>query len=409
MRRLSVLLLLPVLLGLVSCQHPPRPADAGPLILISIDGFRWDYLDQYDAPTLRSLAANGVHARRLNPVFPSRTFPNHYTLVTGLRPERHGIVHNWFHDPVQQANFTKSATATAWWDQGEPVWITAEKQGMRTACFFWPGSEAEIQGRRPSYYRAFDGKIDSAGRVDGLLAWLDRPAAERPKLGIVYLDVVDVAGHRHGPDAPEVATAVRQADEAVARLLAGLEKLGLRDSASLVIVSDHGMSAISPDRVVFVEDLLDTSLVSVEATGPHGGVRPKPGVDVGALVASIRAKAPPQVRVYGPDDRPAHLHYGTANPRVPPILFVMEDGWCLEQKVGWPKLKAMFDRGNHGWDPRTPNMGALFIASGPAFRRGVQLAEAENLDVYNLLCAALGLAPAANDGSDTLSRAALRR
>lgn len=409
MRRLSLLLLLPFLLGLVSCQHPPRPADTGMLILISIDGFRWDYLDKYDAPTLRGLAVNGVHARRLNPVFPSRTFPNHYTLVTGLRPERHGIVNNWFYDPVQQANFVKSNTASAWWDQGEPVWITAEKQGVRTACFFWPGSEAEIQGHRPSRYQKFDQQLDSAGRVDGFLTWLDQPITERPRFGTVYLDVVDIAGHKYGPDAPEVADAVREADAAVARLLAGLEKLGLRDTTSLVIVSDHGMSPISPDRVIFVEDLMDASLVTVEATGPHGGVRPKPGVDVEALVASIRAKAPPQARVYGPHERPAHLHYSAANPRVPPILFVMEDGWCLQQKAGWPKLKAVFDRGNHGWDPTTtPNMGALFIASGPAFRRGVKIPEADNLDVYNLLCAVLGLTPAANEGSDALSRAILQ-
>ncbi|MDQ5978860.1 MAG: hypothetical protein QG602_1834, partial [Verrucomicrobiota bacterium] len=179
MGRLPLFLLLSVVLGLVSCQTPRRSAGDGPLILISIDGFRWDYLDRYEAPVLRKLAAEGVHARRLNASFPTKTFPNHYTLVTGLRPGRHGIVANWFHDPDTGDNFTMARTETRWWEGGEPVWITAEKQGVRSACYFWPGSEAELQGRRPTYFRPFDKAIKAEQRVDGLLAWLELPPAER--------------------------------------------------------------------------------------------------------------------------------------------------------------------------------------------------------------------------------------
>jgi predicted AlkP superfamily pyrophosphatase or phosphodiesterase len=197
-------------------------------------------------------------------------------------------------------------------------------------------------------------------------------------------------------------------DAAVAHLLEGLVQLGLRDSVNLVIVSDHGMSETSPDRVVFFDDLMDMSLVTVEANGPHGGVRPKPGVDLAALVASIRAKAPPQVHVYRREEVPERLHY-RASDRIPSIVFSLEDHWCIEQKNGWPAFKARYDRGNHGWDPATPDMGALFIASGPAFRRGVELPELENIHVYNLLCAALGLTPAPNDGDQRLARAALAR
>jgi predicted AlkP superfamily pyrophosphatase or phosphodiesterase len=408
MRRLPLLLLLPVLLGLISCQHVPRPAAGGPLILVSLDGFRWDYLDRPEAPTLRALAAGGVRVRRLNPSFPTKTFPNHYTLVTGRRPGRHGIVANWFHDPALQDNFSMPRTETAWWAGGEPVWITAEKQGVRTACYFWPGSEAELQSRRPSLYRAFEKKQSAARRVDGLLEWLALPAAQRPRLFTLYFDEVDTAGHTHGPDAPETAAAVQAADAAVARLLAGLERLGLRESANLVVVSDHGMAGQSPDRVVFLDDLVDLSLVTVEATGPYAGVRPKPGVDARALVAGMRTKAPPTVRVFLREEMPARLHYDRGN-RIPPILVLADTGWCVEQKTGWPALRARYNRGNHGWDPAAPEMGALFLAHGPAFRSGAVVREAENTDVYNLLCAVLGLTPAPNDGGNRLTRAVLRR
>lgn len=405
----ALLLLLLAAFASVSCTTPaPRMATPGPLLLISIDGFRWDYLEKHDLPTLRRLAAGGVHARRLTPIFPSRTFPNHYALVTGLHAEHHGIVNNWFHDPVLKQDFNKSSTETVWWDQGEPVWVTAEKQGLRTACYFWPGSEAEVRGHRPSDYMPFRKNVPEAERVDGVLAWLARPEATRPRFITLYFDLVDIVAHDHGPDAPETVAAVKAVDAALARLLAGLAGLGLADSANLILVSDHGLSDIDPARVVFFEDLMDTSLVTIEANGPHGGVRPKPGTDLDALLASLRAKAPPQVRVYGPDDRPAQLHYRD-NARIPPILLVMEDGWSIESRASWPVLRAKFGKGNHGWEPATPNMGALFIAHGPAFRRGAKLAEAQNTDVYNLLCAVLALTPAPNDGTDALVRAALRR
>lgn len=405
MRRLSVLLCLPVLLGLVSCQSSPRPAD-GPVILISIDGFRWDYLEKYDVPTLRRLAAEGVHAQRLNASFPTKTFPNHYTLVTGLRPGRHGIVANWFHDPALDEDFTMARTETAWWAGGEPVWITAEKQGLRTACLFWPGSEAEIQGRRPTRYLPFDKRLTPGERVDRLLEWLAAPDAASPRLLTLYFDHVDTAGHDHGPDAPETGEAVVAADAAVARLLAGLERLGRREHANLVLVSDHGMAATDPGRVVFLDDLMDLARVDVEATGPYAGVRPKPGVDPAALVAAIRARAPAHVQVYRREEMPARLQYN-AGDRIPPILLLTDTGWCFERKAGWPALRATYRKGNHGWDPAAPEMGALFIAHGPAFRAGARLPAAENVDVYNLLCATLGLTPAPNDGSDSLARAAL--
>jgi predicted AlkP superfamily pyrophosphatase or phosphodiesterase len=413
MKRLTsaVVLLLAVLCA-SSCTTPPAPTTAAsPLILISIDGFRWDYLQKYDVPTLRALAAAGVHATRMTPSFPSKTFPNHYTLVTGLYPAHHGIVSNWFFDPEFKETFGMSKPASnaeaRWWG-GEPVWITAEKQGVRSASYFWPGSEVENHGLRPSLYKHFDGKMPSAKRVDGLLEWLDLPPAQRPRFCTLYFDVVDHAGHTFGPIAPETAAAAKEVDQAVARLLAGLESRGLRQTTNLVIVADHGMSECDPDKVIFLEDLMDVSQVQVESTGPNGGVRPKPGVDVAKFVAGIRAKAPPQLNVYLRAEVPAHFHYRDSD-RIPPIVLACADHWNIESKVGWPNRRLTYTRGTHGWDPTTANMGALFIAHGPAFRQGVEIPDVENIQVYNLLCAALGLRPAPNDGDQSLVKAALAR
>lgn len=403
MRRVAPVVFLVFILGL----SPLRGAET--VILLSIDGFRWDYLTLHEAPTLRRLAREGAHAGRLTPPFPSKTFPSHYTLVTGLRPESHGIVANWFYDPATQQMFSMAKVEPHWWEAAEPIWITAEKQGVRAGCFFWPGSETELQGRRPTLFRPFEKRLTCAQRVDGLLAWLDLPPAERPRMFTLYFDLVDTVGHNFGPTAPETGAAVREADDAVARLLAGLEHRGLRERVNLVIVADHGMANSAPERVVFIEDLVDVSQVQVESLGPNGGVRPLPGGPTPAeLVAAIRAQAPPQVEAYLREEVPAHLHYRKSE-RIPPVVLLAAPGWNIESKVGWPARRSRYSRGTHGWDPALPDMGALFIAHGPAFRTEHEFPEAHSLDVYQLLCAVLGLRPAPNEGSDRLAREVLRR
>jgi predicted AlkP superfamily pyrophosphatase or phosphodiesterase len=407
------LVLFAVLFALAGCSTPPAAPPANLLILVSIDGFRWDYLQKYAAPTLHALAASGVHATRMTPAFPTKTFPNHYTLVTGLHPAHHGIVGNWFYDPTCNETFgmnkAESNREERWWTAGEPVWITAEKQGVRSACFFWPGSEAPHDGRRPSFYKPYDKQLRANARVDGLLAWLALPPAQRPRFATLYFDVVDDAGHRAGPDSPETQDAVYEVDTALARLLAGLDRLGLRDKTDFVIVSDHGMSEQSPDRVIFLEDLMDVSTVQVDSSGPVGGVRPKPGtITAAALAARIRAKAPPQLHAWLRDETPEQFHF-RGNPRIPDVVLLCDDHWNFESKLGWPARLLTYSRANHGWDPATPNMGALFIAQGPSFRNGMEIPDVDNIHVYNLLCAVLKIAPAPNDGDNRLVRQALQR
>ncbi len=412
MHRLFAACLLATSLALSSCTTPVARDPDSLLILISIDGFRWDYLQRYEAPTLRQLAGTGAHIRSLTPSYPTKTFPNHYTMVTGLRPARHGIVGNWFYDAGTGESFGMSKPESnqdaRWWG-GEPVWITAEKQGVRSACYYWPGSEVTHDGVRPSLWLPFNDKVPSHSRVDGVLRWLDTAPAERPQLLTLYFSAVDHAGHKHGPDSPELQASITEVDDALAGLVAGLDRLGLRDRANFVIVSDHGMSPTSPERVIFFDDLVDVSTIEIEASGTYAGVRPKPGTRTAAgLAAAIRAKAPPQLKVYERDQMPARFQF-SGNDRIPAVMLVPDDQWMIESKAGWPARAARYDKGNHGWDPATPNMGALFVASGPAIRRGATLDQADNIHVYNLLCAILKITPAPNDGDARLARAFLRR
>ena len=393
-----------------SAPTPSKPAASGPLILISIDGFRWDYLQKFTAPNLARLAREGVVAQQLIPSFPSLTFPNHYTLVTGLHPEHHGIVANTFFDPALQAKFFynnhDSAIDPRWWTDGEPVWITAEKQGVRSACFFWPGSEAAIHGARPTHYKAFDKSLSCAQRVEGLLAWLDLPPEQRPRFCTLYFDLVDTKGHLYGPDAEETAAAVLEADEAIGRLLAGLVQRGLREKANLVIVSDHGMEPVSPDRIIFLDDYVDLNTVEIDFAGANAGLRPKSGT-AEELVAKFQGKHP-QLSAWLRPEVPESLHY-RASGRIAPVVLSAAPGWFIISHDFLRLKRLTFERGAHGYDPASPNMGALFIAHGPSFRRSRVLDAVENIHVYNLLCAVLGLKPAPNDGDDRLVRAAMRR
>jgi predicted AlkP superfamily pyrophosphatase or phosphodiesterase len=339
--------------------------------------------------------------------FPTLTFPNHYSIATGLRPEHHGIVNNRFFDPALQASFAYKSHECGvdgrWWG-GEPIWITAVKQGRRSGCLFWPGSEAEIAGARPTYYRTFDDSLTSAQRVDGLLGWLKLPADQRPSFCTLYLDAVDHAGHDFGPDAPETAAAVREVDAALDRLCVGLEARGLRAAANLVIVSDHGMTAVAPARTVFLEELIDLATVQVDFLGTQAGLRPVKGTPED-LAARLRRVLPAPLHVYLRSEVPERFHYRDSA-RIPPVLVFADEGWEITVRSVYERRKSV-ERGDHGFDNLLPSMGATFIANGPAFRRGVVLPPFENVEVYNLLCAVLGLRPAPNDGDDRLVRAAL--
>jgi predicted AlkP superfamily pyrophosphatase or phosphodiesterase len=371
----------------------PAPPSARPLVvLISIDGFRADYLDRGVTPALSKLAAQGVRAA-MRPSFPSKTFPNHYAIVTGLRPDRNGIVDNNIYDPrITAEEFTMSKVKVAsdprWWNEALPIWVSAERQGVRTATMFWPGSDVTIRGGWPAHWKLFDMKTPPEARVDQALAWMDEK--ERPRFLTVYFDDVDTAGHDFGPDSPELNAAAARVDGAVARLLEGLKARGI--AANVIVVADHGMAATSPDRRIYADDLMDMKAVKTVTMGAFMSLYVQPGRTPDVEAALLKPHA--HMQCWRKDRIPARYHYGK-NPRVPPYFCLPETGWEITTHAYKPKKPQW---GNHGYDPYAPEMAAVFVASGPAFRRGVALASFDNVDVYPLLTRLLGVRGEPGDG-----------
>lgn len=386
----------------------------GPVLLLSLDGFRWDYVDRHPerTPHLQGLRRDGVSARGLIPVFPSNTFPNHYTLVTGRYPARHGMVNNEFFDPTDGRFFRyihpPSNRDPRWWG-AEPIWITAVRQGVPAATALWVGSEAEIGGRRATYWKPFDYRIPFAQRVDEVVGWLSRPAGERPTFVAFYLEETNGAGHRFGPDSPELAAAVALLDGHVGTLLARVRALGREPE--VVVVSDHGMTATHLDRALALEDYLDLATVHVDSDGSVVTLRPREGADGAAILEQLRRV--PHAQAYRAEELPARFQLRD-NPRIAPLWLLPEPGWHVATRANLASLRKKYVEkgflgGDHGYDPQYPEMHGIFIAHGPSFRRGVTLPATENVHVYALLCALLGVKPAVHDGDDRLVQAALAR
>ena len=394
------------LLALLALIVRPALAEArrAPVtILISIDAFRADYLQRGLTPNLSALAAQGIHAA-MRPSFPTKTFPNHYAIVTGLRPDRNGIVGNKMEDPARPGEtFTmKNDDDSFWWDEAEPLWAGAEKAGIRSASMFWPGSVVAYRDIRPEDWFAYDENITMTQRVNTVLDWVRRPAAIRPRFITLYFDTVDTAGHRHGPDSAEVDQALKDVDAQIGRLRRGLAAMG--QPADLVIVADHGMAATSADRVVMVHDIANPDDYHIVDEGPVALIDPVPGHEV-ALAASL-LKPLPHIHCLRKQDLPERLHYGR-NPRVAAFVCQADMGWLLLDKIS---EKWGVDKGSHGYDNQAPEMLALFIAAGPDIAAKGAIPTFDNVDVYALLRDLLHMPAKADvDGTDTPFLGALRR
>lgn len=365
------------------------------VLLVSIDGFRPDYLDRGLTPNLSALAAGGVRAA-MRPSFPSLTFPNHYTLVTGLYPDHHGIVDNKMDDPtLAQPHFTYSDheanTNRAWWDEATPLWVSVQRQGGHAATLFWPGSEADIQGVRPDHYLPYNKGMAESDRVGQVLAWLDLPPAERPVFLTLYFDRVDTAGHHQ--EQPGIDQALGQVDEAIGQLLAGLRQRGLDHQIDLIVVADHGMAPLPPGQVIYIDELVRSDQAKLVTGGAMMGLAPASGAE--AAVEQALLVQHPHMTCRKKQDMPQRLHYGS-NPRIPPILCLAEPGWTITTHDYADSHKP--DLGTHGYDNQAPEMAALFIANGPDFRQGVTHQTFDNVDVYPLMAKLLGVAPEPNDG-----------
>ncbi|RNJ62943.1 MAG: alkaline phosphatase family protein [Porphyrobacter sp. IPPAS B-1204] len=401
MRTILLFIALIVMPAGLAAQETARPVT----ILVGIDGFRPDYLERGITPRLSALAQSGASGP-MRPSFPTKTFPNHYAIVTGKVPDHNGIVGNSMIDPRRPGEMfsmgnARQALDPFWWSEAEPVWITAERAGIRTATMFWPGSEVAIGGLRPSDWLRFDQNVSNVQRVNTLVDWLRRPAAIRPAFATIYFDTVDTQGHRFGPDSAEVNAAIAEVDARIGDLVDAAAMLGV--PVNWVIVADHGMRQVDATRVIQLDSLIDrASYIAVEA-GPYAAIEPVTGTD--DRVAAALLVPHEHMTCTRKADVPARLRYGT-NPRVAAIICIAENGWTILS--GTPNYPV--SGGAHGYDNADPEMLALFIASGPAFAQGQQMAVFDNVAVAALLRTVLGLPEDAEaDGKLADVRAALRR
>ncbi|KAL9594360.1 MAG: hypothetical protein Q9219_007074 [cf. Caloplaca sp. 3 TL-2023] len=356
-------------------------------LLISLDGFRADYVLRGLTPTLNSFVAGGISPRWMLPSFPSVTFSNHYTLATGLYPESHGIVSNTFWDPDLEEEFTYANDSISmvpkWWG-GEPLWVSTERQGVRTAVHMWPGSEAGIGGIRPTFLDKFNGEEELAKKTQRILGLLDLPgghdnvdgsAERRPQFIAAYVPVIDVDGHRYGPNSTEVNTTLQEVDAMFRDLLQGLEKRNLTDIVNVIVVSDHGMATTSTERLIQLDDLLDVNLIEHIDGWPNYGLRLKDPSKVEDVYQSLNEKASrnPNFELYLRDKNMPERYRFSQNPRIAPLWLVPKTGWAIVLRKDFDVAAAKASgevyhpRGVHGYDHEHPLMRAIFIAKGPAF------------------------------------------
>jgi predicted AlkP superfamily pyrophosphatase or phosphodiesterase len=380
--------------GINSQDHRDKPY----VILISFDGFKPEYLDRLDLPNFRRAMARGARATAMIPVFPSLTFPNHYSLVTGLHPEHHGIVSNAFYDPARDQSYSlgrRDTVIDGTWYRGEPIWATAERQGMVSACYFWPGSEAAIGGVRPTYWTPYDGAVPNEDRVTGVLNWLQLPAAQRPHVITLYFSELDTASHRGPLDGPLVAAAAEALDGMLGLLMDGIESLPIRDRVYLVLTSDHGMIETSAAQSLQLDSLLDSGSRQHVKIAFGGAVANLHVLGGRASALATRDQINTRLqhgRAYLRENLPERYHY-RADPRAGDIVIVMNEPWSIATTA--PSDDRKVERwGMHGWDPAVGAMHALFVITGPGIKPGGVIPEVENVDIYPLMTELLGIAPA---------------
>lgn len=386
-----------------------------------MDGFRADFLHRNLTPSLSAFVRAGVSPEYMLPSFPSVTFPNHFTLVTGLYPEAHGVVGNTFWDPALQEEFyytdpTRSMQPK-WW-LGEPIWETAEDQFVKTAVHMWPGSEAHLGDIEPSYVDKYNGKEMLSHKVDRILEFLDIPGINepgalanmpRPQLIAAYVPNVDADGHLYGPNSTEIRSTIQSVDAMLGDLFKGLEERNLTEIVNIIIVSDHGMATTSTSRLIQFDDIVDMSSIEHVDGWPSYGLRPKNEADLEPLYGHLKAEASRTdgFEVYLRDrDMPERYHF-SQHERIAPLWVIPKTGWAIvtrkEFDVEEAKAQGLeyHPRGIHGYDHEHPLMRAIFMARGPAFPHtpGSKLDPFQNIEVYNLVCDSLGIVPKPNNGT----------
>jgi len=362
-------------------------------ILISFDGFRWNYPNRGLTPNLDFIKENGVHALSLQPCFPTKTFPNHYTIVTGLYPQNHGIIANSFIDPVTNEIYKigdTSAVRNPKWYKGEAIWETAKRQGVITASYFWPGSELNLEYRRPDYFENYEHLRDYNKRVEGVLDWLKLPNDQRPNFITLYFDAADTYGHRFGTNSQELNNSLMRLDSLIGKLFNGLKEINLYDSTNIIIVSDHGMSDVSGDRIINVEEILEGYTQTLWDYGPVMYVFPDK--DESDKIYNKLKSEKSNFKVYRREEVPEYYHF-SKSAMIPEIILIAEIGWSLMTNKDINRYGNMSSGGQHGYDNNHIDMHGIFYAIGPDFKSGYTCGTLNNIDIYPLLAKILRIFP----------------
>lgn len=360
-------------------------------VIVSLDGFRWDYPTMYETPNLDRMAEDGVKAVML-PSYPASTFPNHYTLATGLVPDHHGIINNTFWDTKNRRHYSMGDSVTRnnpGYYLGEPIWLTAQKQGVKTGCIYWVGSDIAIKGSFPTYHRAWSAKpfLTFEQRIDSAITWLQKPEEERPRLLMLYFEEPDGCGHRHGPDSKKTGLVVHRMDSLMGVLRAKIESLPIADCINLIVTSDHGMTEINTERIVNMKQYLKPEWCEIISGRTPTSIFSKAGYRDSIYNALKKVE---HIRVWKKEEVPAELNYGSSD-RIGDLVVAPELGWQFTD-VARPS------KGAHGYFPQDSDMQVIFRAIGPDFKKGYTATGFVNVDIYSLLAHLLGIVPEETDG-----------
>ncbi|XP_071334838.1 ectonucleotide pyrophosphatase/phosphodiesterase family member 5 [Trachinotus anak] len=378
-------------------QHARRGhsvRDRPKLLLVSFDGFRWDYVDRVPTPNFHSLMDEGVTVDKVENAYITKTFPNHYSLVTGLYAETHGIVANEMYDPTLNQSFsmeTDSIYDSRWWEEAVPLWVTIQKAGGRSGAAMWPGSDVKIHGMFPNQFLSYNASVSFETRVERIVEWFSAPKEEAVDFGVLYWEEPDESGHNLGPQSSLMDVVIAGIDEKLGFLINELKKAGLYEQVNLIVTSDHGMTQLFTDNIIELDEYVSRDLYTWVDKSPVVGILPKEGkLDE---VYSKLVDANPNIVVYKKEEIPAHFHY-QHNVRIMPIIIEAKEGWTVMQNRTGP-----FMLGNHGYDNTLRSMQPVFVARGPAFRQNYVKTSMCSVDLYPLMCHILSIRPLPNNGS----------
>ncbi len=384
-----------IILFLLLISSLLQAGDKPYLLLISLDGFRWDYLNRGLTPNMNSMAGQGTRALSLQPVFPSKTFPNHYSIVTGMYPEHHGIIYNRFLNPQSGAEYRVGDSISVRddrWYGGETIWATAQRQGMKTACAFWPGSETHDPVKHPTYFYNYDGSVTHDQRLDWVIGWFSLPEAERPQVVTLYFSDTDDSGHRYGPDAVGNNDVIQRLDQTIGRLWQRLKQLEIYPNLNIVIVSDHGMTSMAEVQSILLSEILAGLEYTVSGYGPLVQFFPVDKQNEAELYARLKENEQGYT-IYRKAEMPAGLHY-SEHPFIGSLLAVADPPFTFTTSESENNESAL---GDHGYNPWLLDMHGILIGFGSGFNR-METGTVQNIDLYPLMCALLGLEP--NPGID---------